>query len=188
MHNRSEILKKILAMVFTKGYDDNQELYSIKDKWNLAETILKEKAFVNLVLSQKSLINYFDHFFWNSPRISANPSQDKIEAFIEFIGFDSYNHFVQAQPSNEGYLMKVPFSIHMLDVSYEEVTEEEVIQIAEIVEEKTEESKTTSRPKIVIKRIESRKGSVKINIKETRSDSDIKITDIISDKANNLDV
>jgi hypothetical protein len=99
--------KKIIALVFIKAYKENNY---IKSKTRLAHVISKDFLKQNILISYKSLLNYFNQFF-GIPPDSFNPSEDVIEALLHYINFDSLKHFQLNQPTDKDYLNNVPFSL-----------------------------------------------------------------------------
>ena len=99
-------LRKVIALVFIKGYE---QFPKSKHKTDLASKIVKDSAFKNSTFNERSLLNYFNHFFWDGKN-SANPNEDTQSNLLRYINFQNEEQFVENQPSDESYLINVPFS------------------------------------------------------------------------------
>lgn len=101
-----EQLKKIIGLVFIRGYE---EFSLVITKTQLAEKITEARVF-NDVLNSKSLLNYFNYLFFKIGK-KVNPNENTIDALLQYIDFKSQKAFkIYHLSSNDDYLKEVPFT------------------------------------------------------------------------------
>ncbi|MBC8757287.1 hypothetical protein H2O64_21635 [Kordia sp. YSTF-M3] len=100
-----ETLKKIIGLVFKKGKEDFPEA---TNKTQLADKIVASKP-INNFLTAKSLLNYFNYFFFNIGK-TPKPNEDNRDILLAYINFQSYKQFINNAPAID-YEVDVPYVI-----------------------------------------------------------------------------
>ncbi len=107
-------IKQIVALVFIRAEKEYPEASS---KSQLAEKLTQSNPHFSGVIGAKSLVNYFNYFLDNGSSV-VNPSQDSIEAMLQYVGYHSVRQFKENPPS-ASQIRKVPFLSKEEHTTYE---------------------------------------------------------------------